>query len=99
MSQVLIVCPTLIPVQRNQCITVLSSVEMGVTFHVHREHNRLCLYKRNIKRAFTELSLPARAMRIKYYDSLSVNFVIQHAMRMRHIVICTDVQYFFPIIS
>jgi len=36
-------------------------------------------------------------MRITYYESLSIAFVIQHAMRMRHFVYCTAVQYFSPL--
>jgi hypothetical protein len=57
--------------------------------------------QRNIEAPSSDLCCGGKAIRITYSKCVSVALVIQHAMRMRHIVICVlpGCTIFIPIIS
>jgi len=64
------------------------------------EQDRLCTYKRNEARS-CNVCYSGKAMSISYPECVFVALVVQHAMRMRHIVICSLPRstIFFHIIS
>ena len=56
---------------------------------------------RNIEARSRNHCCRGKAVRIKYYECVSLAFVIKHAMRMRHItlsyVACLALSYFFTL--
>ena len=68
--------------------------------HRHKYNHKPSTYERNIE-ALSGNSCLGKAMRIKYSECVSVVLVIQHAMRMRHVVICdlSESTLFLHIIS
>jgi len=63
--------------------------------------DRQCKYKRNVKARLCNHYCSGKTISIIYSLSLCVTLGIQHAMRLRHIVICclTGSKIFFNIIS
>jgi hypothetical protein len=65
------------------------------------ELEKQCTYKRNIEARSRNHFCRGREISITYYKSVSVALVIQHAKRMRRIILssvaCPAVQHFFAL--
>ena len=57
-------------------------------------HERQCKYKRNIEAGSRNYYCRGKAISITYFECVSVALIIQHEMRIRHIVACLALPQF-----